>query len=40
MESHLRRRCYGGRPWLADPSPWLATPPPHVMDGWGARPLR
>ncbi len=32
-------------PWLADPPPWLADPPgwlhpPHVMDGWGARPLR
>ncbi len=21
-------------------TPWLADPPPHVTDGWGARPLR
>ncbi len=34
MESRLRH-CYGGPP---PPPPWLAAP--HVMDGWGTRPLR
>ncbi len=41
MESRVHRHhhCRGGPPPLADTPP-LAGWPPHVMDGWGARPLR
>ncbi len=33
MESRLRRHCHCR-------CCWCGGPPPHVMDGWGARPLR
>ncbi len=43
MESCLSYCCGGPPngcpPWLADP-PLAGYPPPHVMHGWGARPLR
>ncbi len=39
IESRLRC-CHGGPPLAGWPPLPGWTPPPHVMDGWGARPLR